>query len=1111
MASTNATIGRDLRRLFDGGAVAGLGEAQLLDHVARRDALAESAFEAILTRHGPVVLACCRRVLGDSALAEDAFQATFLVLFRRAGSIRVDESLAPWLLHVARRAALKAREGEDHRRARERSAARPEAVVPEATISDLRLLVRAEVDRLPAKYRDPVRLCYFEDRTHDDAASALGWPVGTVHGRLSRARAMLRKRLMRRGVGITPLALSAVLVRGGDARAEIPRALCEATLDATSRSAVTRAGVVSLAAAVARGLALTTAIKAAAVVLAVVTLISAAAGITVLAGRDGKPQSDPEPAKGEAAVRAHAVDRYGDPLPKGAIARLGTIRFRHHGGNMVGGRAFLTPDGKILVTACVDGEARAWDLATGRLVRSIEAGEAALSPDGRTLFAAEPGVLRALDFSNGSELRRAATDSKENVDQLVVSPGGKSLALLVSQRVPGKRGIPQRRSTLTLYDAATLTKKWRLENDGRFVRDVAFSRDARLLALAGPDEEPDFVLTEPMSGSIRLYEVEGGTEVRQIAISGFGVASVAFAPDGKTLAAGVGDRTVRLYDLVTGQERLPRLGREGALPPRKKGENLHKGYDKAWAAACLAFSPDGSLLASGVEGIGWFNHVADVPPITLWDIAAAQEVRKFAGHPVGTISLSFSPDGKTLASSGFEPEARIWDVATGREVDRRPAHATSIQGLAVSPVDGTVFTFSLADGPILHWNPADGRLLEAVGVYPNVINNLAISPVGRTLLLLDADPGHGSVLWDVTGRTELQRLANDERVSCGHAAFSPDGRTVTAQHRVWDVATGRRLISFTKANQDSCISSYSADGRQVITVDSHGARTWDIASGAEVRRVPLGGTPTAWNAAISPDGRLVAVGQSRVRSIGALGARQPPDGLLDRMVDQIRIWELASGKEVAALFGQTGVSSGLAFSPDGRTLAAVSGRRDNQGDPGLRVWDVASGSPLRRFKNHPGGGYRIAYLPDGRSIVTASEDGTALVWDVSDLADRRPPEPPVATALEALWSDLASDDAPRAHRASWSLSVAGAVPFLRDRLRPARRNEPATGPELLRSLRAIAALERIGNPQARDVLESVARGAPTAPATQGATAALFRLSRTRPHSKSHPPASATTR
>ncbi len=127
MASTEAAIGRDLRRLFDGGAVAGLTDAQLLDRVARRGEAAEAAFEAILTRHGPTVLACCRRVLGDSAAAEDAFQATFLVLFRHAGSIRVEETLAPWLLHAARLAALKA---QTQHSCHQGQSSEPEAVNP---------------------------------------------------------------------------------------------------------------------------------------------------------------------------------------------------------------------------------------------------------------------------------------------------------------------------------------------------------------------------------------------------------------------------------------------------------------------------------------------------------------------------------------------------------------------------------------------------------------------------------------------------------------------------------------------------------------------------------------------------------------------------------------------------------------------------------------------------------------------------------------------------------------------------------------------------------------------------------------------------------------------
>ena len=170
MASIEAAIfGRDLRQLFDGRGGVGLTEAELVDRIARRDESAESAFEAILRRHGPAVLACCRRVLGDTSAAEDAFQATFLVLYRRAGSIRVAESLAPWLLHVARMAALKARQGELRRLARERRVARLELTAAEEPSSDLRLLVHDEVDRLPAKYRTPVILCQLAVLSHAES------------------------------------------------------------------------------------------------------------------------------------------------------------------------------------------------------------------------------------------------------------------------------------------------------------------------------------------------------------------------------------------------------------------------------------------------------------------------------------------------------------------------------------------------------------------------------------------------------------------------------------------------------------------------------------------------------------------------------------------------------------------------------------------------------------------------------------------------------------------------------------------------------------------------------------------------------------------------------
>ena len=388
---------------------------------------------------------------------------------------------------------------------------------------------------------------------------------------------------------------------------------------------------------------------------------------------------------------------------------------------------------------------------------------------------------------------------------------------------------------------------------------------------------------------------------------------------------------------------------------------------------------------------------------------------------------------------------------------------------------------------------------------PSIVDTLAVSPDGRTLFICDpggpSEPG-GPVLWDIDGRKERRRLAQEKGSRrCYHVAFTPDGRTVIGGSHAWDVATGRPLVRLRSTGNAVTVT---ADGRRIVAVNNDGIEIWDVATGAEVGR-PVRAELKGWSvAAASPDGRLVAIGNVAPKTPG-----QPNNG--DSLIDPILVWELASGRPVAALFGHTDDSCDLAFSSDGRMLASVSGTIYNGMDPGLRLWDVATGRPLRRFKLAPLGGRRVAYLPGDRAIVTAGEDGMALVWDISDLADRRPPEKPDAKTIEALWADLASDDASRAHRASWALSVDGAVPFLRDRLRPATAADsarlgaskgPIDDPETLRSLRAIAALERIGNAPAREVLERLARGDANAPATRDAADALLRLSVAR----SRPPA-----
>jgi RNA polymerase sigma factor (sigma-70 family) len=206
-----------LDRLFNRGTVAGLSEGALLErYVAGGD---EAAFAALVARHGPMVLGVCRRVLRDERDVEDAFQATFLVLVRRAGAIRDGDLVGRWLHGVAHRVAVRARAHSARRFVHEQSVSEPiEAVAYErdpvdAERHELAAIVDEEVTRLPSPLRAPVVLCYLEGMSHDEAARRLRWPVGTVRSRMARARDVLRHRLARRGVTADGEALAATLVR----------------------------------------------------------------------------------------------------------------------------------------------------------------------------------------------------------------------------------------------------------------------------------------------------------------------------------------------------------------------------------------------------------------------------------------------------------------------------------------------------------------------------------------------------------------------------------------------------------------------------------------------------------------------------------------------------------------------------------------------------------------------------------------------------------------------------------------------------------------------------------------------------------------------------------
>jgi RNA polymerase sigma factor (sigma-70 family) len=252
-ANRVATVYTRIRRTAFLQKAADFSDGELLDrYLARQD---QDAFEALVRRLGPMVFGVCRRILGNSHDVEDAFQASFLVLVRKAASIVPRENVAGWLHGVAYRAALKARSNLNRLRARERQVQNlPEPVTLEEGIwQDVVPLLDRELHRLPPKLRLPIVLCHLEGKTRKEAASQLGWPPGTVAGRLAEGRALLARRLARYGVRVSAGMLAAVLPQQASS-ACVPMALVSSTVQAAmSRAAGKAAAGSASAAAIAEG------------------------------------------------------------------------------------------------------------------------------------------------------------------------------------------------------------------------------------------------------------------------------------------------------------------------------------------------------------------------------------------------------------------------------------------------------------------------------------------------------------------------------------------------------------------------------------------------------------------------------------------------------------------------------------------------------------------------------------------------------------------------------------------------------------------------------------------------------------------------------------------
>ena len=1152
MSSAQAFLLRHLHHLA-GGDVA-LSDRELLHRFTTKHD--EEAFAALVRRHGPMVLQVCRRALRRTQDVEDAFQATFLVLLRKAASHLWRENVGGWLHGVAVRVALHSR----CHAARCAATARPaETSVADDPLDQLtaRELLSAfdeELVRLPISYRDPLILFHLQGKTQEETARALNCSLSTVRRRLEQGRKRLHDRLTRRGLAL-PAALGIVL-------------LSRDTLPAAPPVPTGIGGFSTRASALADSIvkASWTPLKTTAAVILTLGLLAGGAGLVaqhILSVKPAEPDEEQAPpaAKserndGDKAVR---TDLYGDPLPPGALVRLGTVRFRHH--SFLGNVAF-SPDGKLLAAGGYGGSILLFDAVTGRKLREFQAqanqfAALAFAPDGKTLASSGSKKIRIWEVATGKVVRRF--DAKVSdlpahggslIAPLVFSPDGTMLASVSPDHA------------VCVWDAQTGKELVRLQGHRRGIRCLGFSADGRTLCSADGDD------TNDEAGSVRVWSLDTGKELRRFSLRGGGDMSrpgipLCFAPDGKTLTFAAHE-TIRRKD---GKNVFILQVQVVSLLELTTGEVSRKLEPQEGRFKAAAFSRDGKLLATmnGVPTVSDTLSSEGRNCVNVWDTATGKKLFDFPANAErfsvqGPGLLAFAPDGKKLAAATWATSLNVWDLERGREqLEKAPSHGDLVQRVVFSP-DGRTVASASSDHTIALWDAATGRLLKRLPGHQGPVTSVAFSPDSKRLASGSCYSDQSVALWDLATGGRLRRHAVP-MVPLGNGlftgvstwvAFAGGGKVLAAggtdrKVRLWDVESGReienqavrglRLPPNGNLNEwPNCVNdaAFTPDGRTLALCAAKIVSVVDVAAGQALYQFQFEKDAILTVLALSPDGKTLLCGGGR----------------------SFRLIEVASGatllkRELAVeLFG-------AAFSPDGRTLAVSAG----EASATILLFDVPSGKEVLRLRGHASRVRSLAFSPDGTKLASGQWDSTALIWDISSARRRLAARNLAPRELDRLWADLGDTDATKAHAALWALVAApdASVPFLKKHLHPVSRVSPerlhglvadldaedftrreeasrelaklgseaepvlrevlqskpslemrrrveallgglvcqtAMTPDALPQLRAIQVLEQIGTPPVRAILKSLAGGAPAAPATRDAAAALARLGAT---------------
>ncbi len=612
-----------------------------------------------------------------------------------------------------------------------------------------------------------------------------------------------------------------------------------------------------------------------------------------------------------------------------------------------------------------------WNLPKGakmRLGKSMITGDIVFSPDNSLLAVGSSIGTWLYDVHTGKELD-LLTYHTGRVSNVAFSPDGKTIASSTA-------------NTFELWDVVSCKLKLVKSLDIREIYALAFSPDGKTLAVGGSASEAGLQLWDVATGTLKKTFLE---------LKGY-VSSIAFRPDGKIVATcGDENGTITLWDVDTGKLK-------STLKIESKSDIEY-----------ITFSPDGQTIASSE---GWTE-----PEVRLWDVASEKLRTTLIGHTDGVHDISFSPDSRTLASGSRDRTVVLWDVATGNYKTTLTEHTNHIEGIAFSP-DGNTLASGSRDGRIILWDTENLQKKMIISGHIYGFQSITFSPDGKTIASGSYDKTVR--LWDTTTGKNTSTFPGHIAV-VESVAFSPDGRTIASGGgtssvnrwsaddftvKLWDVDSGINTATLYAHKWSVYHVTFSPDGKYLVSSSGDSrAIFWD----------PETGNPL-WT--ITGDGVLLennyTVGGE---TVGPIKFSRDGKTFVSANKSTIRLWNTESRQTVATFMSPPHRFSNIAFSPDGKTYAAM--QQDNEmyllnvdtgeirtfitghtsrftsiafspdgkilvtaGDDRVRFWNPENTELKLSITSMPNGTDTIAFSPDGKTLATAGWDGTMLLWDV---------------------------------------------------------------------------------------------------------------------------------